>query len=182
MLLENPYVPVQQYKEEFEELLRMYKELKPQTVVEIGSEYGGTLWYWLKHAPAGATVINVDPLLRDPGFSLELAWQSWCPLDVTLKTIVGYSQDKADEVGQMVDEVDFLFIDGDHTYKGAKKDWELYAPMVREGGLIAFHDLIPAMPHHGIHQLFNELKKDHEAYEYYSVNDQAMCGIGVIVK
>jgi hypothetical protein len=36
--------------------------------------------------------------------------------------------------------VDFLFIDGDHTYNGVKQDFELYYDKVRKGGLIYFHD------------------------------------------
>jgi hypothetical protein len=30
--------------------------------------------------------------------------------------------------------VDFLFIDGDHTYEGVKKDFEMYSPLVRREG------------------------------------------------
>jgi predicted O-methyltransferase YrrM len=37
--------------------------------------------------------------------------------------------------------LDFLFIDGDHTYKGVKEDFEMYSPLVRKGGVIAFHDI-----------------------------------------
>ena len=37
--------------------------------------------------------------------------------------------------------LDFLFIDGDHSYQGVAADFENYAPMVRKGGLIGFHDI-----------------------------------------
>ncbi len=33
-----------------------------------------------------------------------------------------------------------LFVDGDHSYLGVKRDIELYAPRVVRGGFIAFHD------------------------------------------
>ena len=36
--------------------------------------------------------------------------------------------------------IDFLHIDGDHTYEGVKLDWELYSPKVRPGGYITVHD------------------------------------------
>ena len=39
--------------------------------------------------------------------------------------------------------VDFLFIDADHTYTGIRRDFQLYGPLVRRGGLIAFHDIVP---------------------------------------
>ncbi len=40
--------------------------------------------------------------------------------------------------------VDFLFIDGDHTYEGLKADWEGWSPLVGPAGIIALHDSHPA--------------------------------------
>lgn|GEM_PF-2937274 len=37
-------------------------------------------------------------------------------------------------------DYDVLLIDGDHSYEGVRKDYELYAPLVREGGIILFDD------------------------------------------
>ncbi|HEY3935860.1 MAG TPA: class I SAM-dependent methyltransferase [Bryobacteraceae bacterium] len=36
----------------------------------------------------------------------------------------------------------FLWIDGDHTYAGAKLDFDLYSPHLVEGGIIAVHDTL----------------------------------------
>jgi hypothetical protein len=36
--------------------------------------------------------------------------------------------------------IGLLWIDGDHSYEGAKKDFELWSPFVVTGGRIAFHD------------------------------------------
>jgi MMP 1-O-methyltransferase len=36
--------------------------------------------------------------------------------------------------------VDVVFIDGDHTREGARLDWELWSPHVRQGGVVVFHD------------------------------------------
>lgn len=40
------------------------------------------------------------------------------------------------------EELDLLFIDGDHTYEGVKSDYISYSRFVRRGGLIAFHDIV----------------------------------------
>jgi hypothetical protein len=37
-----------------------------------------------------------------------------------------------------------LWIDGDHSYKGCKEDFDLFAPYLSDGGIIAFHDTLNA--------------------------------------
>lgn len=37
-------------------------------------------------------------------------------------------------------EVDLVFIDGDHSYEGCKRDIEAWLPNIRPGGYIAIHD------------------------------------------
>ncbi len=36
--------------------------------------------------------------------------------------------------------IDFLWIDGDHSYEGAKRDFEDWSTLVRPGGIVAAHD------------------------------------------
>ena len=38
---------------------------------------------------------------------------------------------------------DMVFIDGDHSYEGVRRDTLAYGPCVRPGGLIGFHDVHP---------------------------------------
>ena len=37
-------------------------------------------------------------------------------------------------------KIDFLFIDGDHSYEGVKKDFELYSKIISDNGTIVLHD------------------------------------------
>src|SRR5260370_32225808 len=37
------------------------------------------------------------------------------------------------------DQLDFVLIDGDHSYDGVRTDFEMYARYVRPGGFVAFH-------------------------------------------
>lgn len=37
-------------------------------------------------------------------------------------------------------QIDFLFIDGDHSYEGVKTDFELYSTLLSDRGIIAIHD------------------------------------------
>jgi len=37
-------------------------------------------------------------------------------------------------------KIDFLFIDGDHSYEGVKTDFELYSKIISDNGVIVLHD------------------------------------------
>lgn len=37
-------------------------------------------------------------------------------------------------------KIDFLFIDGDHSYEGVKKDFDLYSTLLSDKGIIILHD------------------------------------------
>lgn len=179
---ENPYVPTSQFSSEFDQLVAFYRELKPMTVLEIGTMHGGTLWHWLHQAPDGARVMNIDPLMTNtPGMDLLRMWKSWAREGVEFKTIVGLSHDASardDALEWLGGLIDFLFIDGDHTYRGVKRDWDQYAGRAK---VIAFHDLIQHLPHFGVHKLFGELKdKGYETREFYSQGNQRGGGIGVV--
>ena len=79
-------------------------------------------------------------------------------------------------------KVDFLFIDGDHTYEGVKRDFNMYSSLVKEGGIIAFHDIVEHDPRSSckVNKFWNELKNDHEYLEIIKDRKQKWAGIGVI--
>jgi predicted O-methyltransferase YrrM len=39
--------------------------------------------------------------------------------------------------------LDLLLIDGDHRYRGVTADFDTYTPLLRPGGLIVLHDIVP---------------------------------------
>ena len=43
-------------------------------------------------------------------------------------------------IDKIPDDIDFIFVDGDHSFDGVKKDFELYSQRLSINGLIAFHD------------------------------------------
>lgn len=56
--------------------------------------------------------------------------------------IRGYSYEVANQIQNLTNsKIDLLFIDGDHSYEGVKKDWDLYSPMLHPGSLVIFHDI-----------------------------------------
>src|SRR5262249_23484856 len=80
--------------------------------------------------------------------------------------------------------LDLLFIDGDHRYEGVRSDFEMYAPLVAEGGLIGFHDIVPGPPHEvgGVPKFWEELKQKRPVREFVRSWKQGGYGIGLLVK
>jgi len=64
--------------------------------------------------------------------------------------------------------IDFLRIDGDHTYKGVKHDFDFYSPLVAPDGLIAFHDIVPALHNDAcqVHVFWGEIKDRYRHVEF----------------
>lgn len=125
-----------QKEQELAGFIAMVADLEPlNTIVEVGAFAGGTLWAWHQ---LGARVIGVD--LPPPGYPDGPQVN-----DLGMTVICGDSHDPATRDQLLVeldgDPIDMLFIDGDHTYEGVKADYELYAPLVRLGGFIGFHDI-----------------------------------------
>jgi hypothetical protein len=64
--------------------------------------------------------------------------------------------------------IDFLFIDGDHSYEGVLQDFAMYSWLVRRGGLIAFHDILPHPTSTGVfvRKLWKQLTPRFETEEF----------------
>ena len=181
-----PWLVTSQRDYELSQLIKIYEALKPMRVLEIGTQEGGTLYQWIKYAPAGATIVNVD-ILQDQtdGSALIDRWHSWRTDEIELITIFEYSHKAEGRVRAELPEIDFLFIDGDHSYEGAKLDFDIYGPMVRPGGVIVFHDLMTpksGMQNHiQVGRLWREIQ--HAGYltrEIWSEQDPEWGGIGVV--
>ncbi len=114
---------------------------QPKTIVEIGSYKGGA-WHALTHIAApDAWCISIDY----EWYSDEPKLKALALPGQTVRKISGNSHDHStrDILTGMLKfrEIDLLFIDGDHHYESVTRDHALYRPLVREGGIIAFHDI-----------------------------------------
>jgi FkbM family methyltransferase len=57
-----------------------------------------------------------------------------------VRDLVTFIDKPSGEVQFTGGKVDLLFIDGDHTYEGCRRDAEQFIPHVRENGLVVLHD------------------------------------------
>lgn len=141
---QSRYFPSQQNRSEIVALLEVVRALRPKTLCEIGTERGGSLALLSYVAEPDASILSVDigytPLQLE---SYKLLVRNGPGL--TCLAADSHSQDTLDAVKHWLAgrTFDFLFIDGDHSFDGVSKDFEMYALLVRRGGIIAFHDIVP---------------------------------------
>ncbi len=165
-------------------LLRILKRARPQRILEIGTASGGTLFLFTRVAATDAQLVSID-LPGGPGGGGYPQWKS--PLyhefplpGQRLELIRDDSHDPAvlARVAKLIGDagLDFLFIDGDHSYEGVKRDFEMYGTLVKPKGLIAFHDIDYAPP---VGRFWDEVKVGRRFEEIRDHHGQAF-GIGVI--
>lgn len=186
-----------QIRDELAGLAAAVDKLRPRVIVEIGTASGGTLFLWSWLVQRGGLVVSLDlppgqfageNPLGNEGYP---AWRgglytSFSPPSVDVELLKVDSHDPAtrDRVQEIVGdrEVDFLFIDGDHSYDGVRADFEMYSPLVREGGGVAFHDVVERAPHTGceVDRLWKELRERHRHEEFVEDWEQGWAGIGLL--
>lgn len=178
-----------QLEEEFVPALEMVAAVEPRRIVEIGTCHGGSLFSWTQAAASDARIVSID-LPSGPGgggYTAEYAprFQQFCAPGQGMTCILADSTADSTVRGAREalggEPIDFLFIDGDHSYEGASRDFELYGPMVRPGGLVMFHDIRHAEnpERYGVHQLWNELSQQYSGVEFVG-SEGVSLGIGVL--
>lgn len=174
-------------------LLVLLRDRNVRNMLEIGSEAGGTFYAFCKVTNPEGKKISLDLPTGASGscrfaspeaytnrvkLMSSFAKDSWC--------IAGdsHSEGSKDAVESLLNGelLDFLFIDGDHSCNGVQQDWDMYSPLVRPGGLVAFHDIKDSAyhRHHGCYvaDCWHQLKGKHKA-EIRS-GQQDWGGIGVV--
>ncbi len=139
--------------QEIKKLCERVQAIAPKVIIEIGTRLGGTLFLWSQCAPSVELVVSIDlpegihgggyPPQRIKFYQLFVSNRPGCQLE--LLRLDSQTESTKARLLEILNgrPIDFLFIDGDHRYLGVKKDFELYAGLVRRGGLIAFHDIRP---------------------------------------
>lgn len=75
--------------------------------------------------------------------------------------------------------IDYLHIDADHHYDGAKLDWDLYRTLVPKAGIITLHDTTNYRDPCGVPQLVDEIR---DSDDYEVVNLPLAYGIAIAKK
>jgi predicted O-methyltransferase YrrM len=176
---------------EIERLYQLVCSLKAKNILEIGTGRGGTLYLWIQAADEKAKIMSIDLPGGDFGGGYPRCripfYQSFGRAEQRIYLLLGdsHSSQAKDRVLQFFgkQQIDFLFIDGDHTYQGVRNDYELYGSLVRSGGIIALHDILPRQddPKNEVFRLWNLLKRRFETIEFLAPEGAGRrIGIGCI--
>jgi predicted O-methyltransferase YrrM len=157
--------PASEHTEAEGALLRKYS-LNAKTIVEIGVAEGASAWEVRQGMAADGDLYLIDPYPFTRFGRL-------CPARLVAHRLVGtvtrgrvtwleeFSQPLASSWST---PIDFLFIDGDHSYEGVKGDWNGWTPHLAGNGHVALHDARVEAPwtdaHTGPVRLLSELRKD----------------------
>ena len=172
-------------------LLNLLEGRTSRTVVEIGTARGGVFWALCQVAEKNALLVSIDL----PGGAFGGGYSEH---DVGIfkrfakgkQKLHFLREDSHKEKTKRALErilkgrkVDLLLIDGDHTYKGVKKDWEMYSSLVKKG-MIVFHDICHHVnvPECQVDKLWAEIAPKFSTTEFIDPQDTTWGGIGVIVK
>lgn len=175
---------------EIKKLLTIIEEAKIEIMLEIGTANGGTLFLFKQVADPRAMILSMDL----PGGPFGGGYPSW--KSTLYKRFEKHGQRlyliRGDSHNQQIlnnvksilngEMLGFLFVDGDHTYKGVKMDFEMYAPLMKDGGIIAFHDIVPGPAERvgGVPRFWQEIKTKYMNLEIVKNQNQEGCGIGII--
>ena len=89
--------------------------------------------------------------------------------------------DKA--INDINEELDFVYVDGNHKYEAVRKDIELYYPKIKDGGMMSFHDYDKPDENNGVIQAVEEYFKPLGILIHSGVcNDDPRTNEGWIIK
>ena len=110
--------------------------------IEIGVLNGETSGFFLNEF-SNLHLIGIDPIIPD---SMEASLIG--NLEIIQENVKAnvlrwtFRHDYSFNVINQFDDagIDFIFIDGDHTYQAVEQDYSLYFPKIKSNGLIFLHD------------------------------------------
>lgn len=140
-------------------ILNILVKLYPiQQYLEIGVHNGTSMSYivnqnWKPVQCIGIDLVSSTERYARDSISMARSEQNITKLNMSnsiIHLLKGSSQSesmvKTVETALLSRPVDLLFIDGDHEFAGVERDFLLYSPLVKVGGLIVFDDANTTYP------------------------------------
>jgi hypothetical protein len=166
----------------FQFLAERFSPIKGNGMIEIGAGFGASFHCWGQFFDAPRISIDVPiSLPGDHGFRVRHREENWAKHlgETELYPIVRPSQDPETlfQVEHLLQgrQVDWLFIDGEHSYEAAIGDYQKYKKFVRQGGYIGMHDVVNPDFASRVGRAFREIRGDK-----FWITQFNCAGIGIV--
>ena len=159
-------------------------------MLEIGTARGGTLFLLCRAAHDEALIISLDlPYGRNGGGfprwkestyrPLPSPGRSWSCSGETRTIRASFAAVEKLLAGR---KLDFIMIDGDHSYEGVRQDFEMYSRLLAPGGMIALHDVVENRgdPSIDVSRFWAEIAARYDSEEIVHDVNQGRLGIGLV--
>ena len=173
--------PHSQMNDEEKVCLKKYAKNK-KLALEIGTYMGVTASIIATSLGQDGVLYCVDPFesknnKQNPGYRMAVRQLKRENTFHKAKFLLGYSNDQK-IISQIPGQLDFILVDGDHSYEGLKNDWQLVLSKLAINGIVCFHDTtIPVNEPYrnfGSVEYFNEVIKNDKNFFHletaYSMN------------
>ncbi len=149
-IIQYSYDKLKMFQSQYEiiEFSKFYNKLNCKNILEIGSLWGGTFHILCKLSDSIGKKITIDYPFYNELKDRERYDEAVNRMKTFSNNVITIEADshKEETINKLKEvlngeELDFIFIDGDHTYEGVKQDYEMYKSLVKDGGYIAFHDI-----------------------------------------
>ena len=159
--------------------------LKPKTLVELGTHGGGSYFSFCQSVidnKLDTKTYAIDTWMgeKQAGFYSESLFKKVMDFNIehfdNFSTLMKMTFDEA--LNEFDDNsVDLLHIDGFHSYEAVSNDFRTWYPKLSKEAIVLFHDTHEIKPGFGVHQFWDELKKEHreQCFEFKHSHGLGMC-------
>ncbi len=158
--------------------------LKPKTIVELGTAGGTSLFSFAQAAKdggLGTKIYGIDTWEGDEHtgahgvnvFETVTQFKTVLYPNVKINLMKMFFHEALDSFQDQ--SIDFLHIDGLHTYEAVKNDFETWLPKLTPDAVVLFHDISELKDDFGVHSFWKELKEKYATIEFHHSH-----GLGVL--
>lgn len=150
------------------------KKLGPSVVgLELGVWYGTNMGHILEECSNVSTLFGIDPYLPYQDWNRYIDEEMMLHAFNSAKSIADQFPGRADIIKTTSEDaanrfkglLDFIFIDGDHSYERCYQDLNLWYDKVRPGGLFSGHDF--SLP--GVNKAILEFRTERNIKGFFKV-------------
>jgi predicted O-methyltransferase YrrM len=172
---------------EIRSLLTFLQQQDVSSFIEIGTNLGGTFYALSSICSSDGYKISVDLCDAMYGQPYDIEYRNGLLSELCKNSYFidgdSHHQSTLNRVSDILGDVkvDFIFIDGDHTYNGVALDYYMYRSFVKPNGWIVFHDIKQSDFHASVNVGVGEFWESLNAPKIWFIGTEYDgCGIGLV--